>query len=144
MASRYSGSPSNNTLTIAPARPAAIDRVQIREEQNQGQLVRQFELTAKLVNGSTAVLCPRKTSSIGNKFICALDAPLIVASLSLSLTGVAAGTTPRITEFAAFRCGHVADEIDAAWAASSLGTKSDDLLQRQSHSHLLPRHGRSD
>ena len=27
----------------------------------------------------------------------------------------AAGTAPRITQFAAFQCGHVAAEIDAAW-----------------------------
>ena len=112
---------TNRTITIAPAKPAEIDRVQIREDQSQGQLVRGFRLTAKLANGTTTVLCPRKTTSIGNKFICSLDAPLVVERLSLTLTGAAAGTTPRITQFAAFRCADVADEIDAAWEVSSHG-----------------------
>ena len=52
---------TNRTITIAPAKPAEIDRVQIREDQSQGQLVRGFRLTAKLANGTTTVLCPRKT-----------------------------------------------------------------------------------
>ena len=114
---------------MASSGPAAVDRVQIREEQSQGQAVRLFRLTATLANGTTLVLCPSKTSSIGNKFICVLDAPLTVASVSLSLTGAAAGTTPRITQFAAFRCGHIAEQIDAAWdrgVASAPVFKSDE------------------
>ena len=112
-------SASNKTITIAPALPSEVDRVQIREDQSKGQLVRQFHLTALLPNGTTVVLCPGKTSSIGNKFICILGAPLNVRSLTLSLTGAAAGTTPRVQQFAAFRCGDVAEEIDAAWTASA-------------------------
>ena len=123
VASGASSSASNRTITIAPAKPAEIDRVQIREDQSQGQLVRGFRLTAKLANGTTTVLCPRKATSIGNKFICSLDAPLVVERLSLMLTGAAAGTTPRITQFAAFRCADVADEIDTAWEVSSHGAK---------------------
>ena len=107
---------SNKSITITPAKPSEVDRIQIREDQSKGQLVREFHLTAKLANGTIAVLCPKKTSSIGNKFICVLDAPLTVTSLSLALVG-AAGTAPRITQLAAFRCGHVAAEIDAEWRA---------------------------
>ena len=106
----------NATITIAPLKAAAVDRVQIREDQSKGQLVRRFALTAMLANGTSVVLCPQKTSSIGNKFICVLSAPLVVANLSLSVTAALAGTTPRISQFAAFRCGDVAKEIDAAWS----------------------------
>ena len=45
-------------------------------------------------------------------------APLTITGLTLSLMGAAETTMPRINQFAAFRCGHVAAEIDAAWAAS--------------------------
>lgn len=123
VASSPPGSASNKTLAIVPARPSAVDRIQIREDQSKGQLVRQFKLTATLTNGTTAVLCPHKTASIGNKFICVLGAPLNVTSLSLSLLAVAAGAaSARITQFAAFRCGDIADEIDVAWDGSAVAT----------------------
>jgi len=123
VASSPPGSASNKTLTIVPAVPSAVDRIQIREDQSKGQLVRHFKLTATLTNGTTAVLCPHKTSSIGNKFICVLGAPLNVTSLSLSLLAAAAGAaSARITQFAAFRCGDIADEIDVAWDGSAVAT----------------------
>ena len=116
---------SNTTITIKPSTPSEIDRVQIREDQSGGQWVRQFRLTATLPNGTVAVLCPKKTSSIGNKFICALKAPLTVASVSLSLTASAEGV-PQIPQFAMFRCNQLAAEIDATWAARM---KSDDSVK---------------
>eukprot|EP01049_Picozoa_sp_SAG25_P008246 SAG25_NODE_728_length_5697_cov_2.400322_2_plen_202_part_00 len=105
---------SNASVTIAPPKPTAVDRVQIREEQSRGQLVREFELTATLANGTNVVLCPDRASSIGNKFICVMEAPLVVASLSLSVKAAVAGTTPRINQFAAFYCSEVVRELDAA------------------------------
>ena len=63
---------TNKTITIAPPQPSEVDRIQIREDQSKGQLVRHFRLTATLANGTLVVLCPQKASSIGNKFICVL------------------------------------------------------------------------
>ena len=68
-------------------------------------------------HGTTTALCPDKRSSIGNKYICVLGSAVTVASITLHAVG-AAGTQPRIAQFAAFSCGGVAAEIDAAWAAS--------------------------
>ena len=104
-------------VTIRPPKPSAVDRVQIREDQSLGQLVRQFRLVATLADGTTAALCPGKGSSIGNKYICVLGSAVTVASITLHAVG-AAGTQPRIAQFAAFSCGGVAAEIDAAWDAS--------------------------
>ena len=91
--------------------------MQIREDQSRGQVVRRFRLTATQADGTKVALCPEKASSLGNKFICALRTPLTLAELSLSVTA-AEGGTPRIAQFAAFRCGQLAAEIDAVWAAS--------------------------
>ena len=112
------GAPNATNITIAPPKPTAVDRVQIREEQSKGQLVREFELTATLANGTAVLLCPDRASSIGNKYICVMEAPLIVASLSLSVKRTMAGKAARITQFAAFYCSEVARELDVAWAAT--------------------------
>ena len=61
------------------------------------------------------ILCPQRASSIGNKYICALTAPMTIASLSLQVTE-AVGGTPAIDQFSAFRCAGVAAAIDARWA----------------------------
>ena len=120
-----SGSGSGSApITIKPAtssiKGAAIDRVQIREELSQGQVVRNFSLSALLTNGSSLPLCPQRGgTSIGNKYICVMQSPLQVESLTLTVT-VAKGGTPTITQFAAFSCGALADEIDASWAQSKL------------------------
>ena len=109
---------------------AAVDRVQIREDQSRGQIVRSFSLTAQLSNGSTVPLCPeRGGSSIGNKYICVLPPPgLQVKRLSLTVTSAAEGAMATITQFAAFSCGGLAQEIDESWAhpsARSLGQQGD-------------------
>jgi hypothetical protein len=104
---------SGSTATAAAA--ATIDRVQIREDLSQGQIVRNFTLTALLANGSKATLCPdRGGTSIGSKYICVMPSALEVKSLSLTVT-VAKGGTPKITQFAAFSCASLAAEIDASW-----------------------------
>jgi hypothetical protein len=115
-----SGSGSGlNPITIKPAgstaAAAVIDRVQIREDLSQGQIVRNFTLTALLANGSKAALCAdRGGTSIGSKYICVMQPALEVKSLSLTVT-VAKGGTPKITQFAAFSCASLAAEIDASW-----------------------------
>ena len=104
-------------LTIKPAAtPATIDRVQIREDIREGQIVRSFTLTAMVGNGTRVPLCPgRGGSAIGSKYICVLPAPLRqVQSLTLTVT-VAKGGTPKILQFAAFSCSSLAREIDQSW-----------------------------
>jgi hypothetical protein len=106
----------------------AIDRVQIREDQSQGQFIRRFLLKAVVIttveNGdgsdddgsgskTVEVLCPTRASSIGNKYICVLPAPIQIASLTLEVTE-AVGGTPRITQFAAFKCSELAAAIDGS------------------------------
>ena len=53
------GAGTSNTLTIKPTinGTAAIDRIQLREDQRHGQRVRAFTLTAVLANGTTTTLC---------------------------------------------------------------------------------------
>ena len=91
----------------------AVDRVQLREDQSKGQLVRAFSVTATLADGSTAPLCAGG-SSIGNKYICVLATPVQATSLAFEATA-AEGGDPAITEFAAFSCGALATDIDARW-----------------------------
>ena len=123
---------SNNSITIAPSEQSSVgaanlvDRVQIRENQTNGQFIRSFKLSATLAGGSSGgdsgllggsnieVLCPTRSSSIGNKFICILPVPLPIASLTLHVTD-ARGGIPVINQFAAFKCGGLAAEIDARW-----------------------------
>jgi hypothetical protein len=103
-----------------------IDRVQIREDQSQGQFIRTFKLSAVVVaNGGRSsskqvvILCPTRASSIGNKYICMLPAPIQIASLTLEVT-TAIGGTPGITQFAAFRCSDVAAAIDERWERTAV------------------------
>jgi hypothetical protein len=118
-------------FTITPASGAnAIDRVQIREDQSQGQFIRQFKLSATVNVSSAAarsvgsgnndgsegkntvqVLCPTRASSIGNKYICVLPALVRIASLTLEVTE-AVGGIPSIKQFSAFKCSDLAARID--------------------------------
>lgn len=106
-------------ITIKPTTAAAalVDRVQIREDQRNGQVIRAFKLTARLPSGATLPLCPDKATSIGSQYICVLKAPIEVANLTLVVTKAEQGT-PVISWFAAFRCGQLAAAIDTEWAAS--------------------------
>ena len=120
-----------------------VDRVQIREDQRNGQLIRGFKLTAVVIpndgaedgggdttrttrtgeNGSrdgrnggivahtTVILCPTRATSVGNKYICVLPAPLRVASITLQVTA-AEGGMPAITQFDAFMCSDLIAALD--------------------------------
>lgn len=119
-----------------------VDRVQIREDQCNGQLIRGFKLTAVVIpnddvedaggdttrttrtgqNGSrdernggkvaytTVILCPARATSVGNKYICVLPAPIRVASITLQVT--AEGGMPAITQFDAFMCSDLIAALD--------------------------------
>lgn len=123
------GNGSASTITIQLG-GASVDRVQIREDQSQGQRVRAFKLMATPA-GSDAVApvqCHSCTSSgctsvraslssIGNKFICILSKPHKMASITLEVT--ASDGMPVISELSAFSgCGALGRVIDAEWAAS--------------------------
>jgi len=108
------GAGNRTVITLTPAGgPAAVDRVLVSEDQTHGQLVRAFTVSATLANGSAVTLVAAGTS-IGNKFIAVLPAPLTVASLTLNVTAIVAsvaraGGHPFIKSFAAFSCDAAAE-----------------------------------
>ena len=105
------------TISLAlGAQPVSLDRVQLREDQSKGQLVRAFTVTATLADGSSVPLCT-SGSSIGNKYICRLAAPVAAVALTFNATSVVGGV-PTISQFAAFSCGALAAEADAKWEAA--------------------------
>jgi alpha-L-fucosidase len=130
-----SGAGTSNRLTIRPSggnSTAAIDRIQLREDQSQGgQRVRAFTLTAMLANGSITPLCngwndwprggPNPTVAIGNKYLCRFKAPITITSLTLTVTATAGGAPPAISQFAAFRCLPLLVEIQDRWAKGPFG-----------------------
>ena len=102
-------------ITLMPSVALAIDRLVVQEDIRSGQLVRAFELTALLPGGTTQVLA--SGTSIGNKYICRLAAPVAAVALTFNATSVVGGV-PTISQFAAFSCGALAAEADAKWEAA--------------------------
>ena len=132
------GNGSATTITIQVG-GASVDRVQIREDQSQGQRVRAFKLTATpagsdgaatnvplqchscTASGCTSVRT--ELSSIGNKFICILSTPQKMASITLEVTE--SEGTPVISELSTFGgCGALGSAIDAKWVASTTSDES--------------------
>ena len=105
-------------ITIKPSAGgvALIDRIQIREDQRKGQIVRAFILQADRFDVRTNGMCSTRRTSIGNKYICVLDQPISITSLTLQVTD-AQGGVPNITQFSAYHCGDLAADVDTAWAA---------------------------
>ena len=106
-------------LTAMPSMPAAIDRIVVQEDIRRGQLVRAFTVTALLPGGGVQVLA--SGTSVGNKFIQVLAAPVVVAQVTLNITAVAPLApqgAPFIPNFSIFSCAALAEEADAAWARS--------------------------
>ncbi len=139
-----SGSGSYTVTLYLGAQPVSLDRVQLREDQSKGQLVRAFTVTATLADGSTVPLCAGGTS-IGNKYICILDTPVAATALVFNATSAAAA--PTITQFAAFSCGTLAREADAKWEAkaaaptavlAAVALDPDALSQRYRNWHYYP------
>eukprot|EP01052_Picozoa_sp_SAG31_P037552 SAG31_NODE_4867_length_2899_cov_1.889643_3_plen_204_part_00 len=124
------GNGSASTITIQVG-GASVDRVQIREDQSQGQRVHAFKLTATPAGSDAVVSVPlqchscsrfgcngvRTTlSSIGNKFICILNKPQKMASITLEVTK--SDGRPVVSELSAFGgCGALGNAIDLEWAA---------------------------
>jgi hypothetical protein len=104
-------------ISLMPSMAVPIDRIVVQEDIKHGQLVRSFEVTARLPGGATQVLA--SGTSVGHKFIAVLSAPVTVASVTLNITSVAAlapAGSPFVLNFAVFSCASLADEADAAWA----------------------------
>ena len=55
------------TITLSPSAPVLVGRVVVQEDQSLGQLVRGFTVTARLADGSSALL--DSGPSVGNKKI---------------------------------------------------------------------------
>lgn len=129
-----SGAGASKNLTIRPTdgNVAAIDRIQLREDQSEGgQRVRKFTLTAMLANGSSTQLCsgwndwprggPNPTIAIGNKYICRFKRPITIRSLTLTVTATTGEAPPAISQFAAFRCLPLLAKIQDRWAKGPFG-----------------------
>ena len=108
-----------SVLTLTLPAPHAVDRVLVAEDQSAGQLVRAFTVTAQLSNGSIVTLS--SGTSVGNKFIAVLPAPVVVVALTLNVTALAPRAPlphPLIRSFAAFACDAAAEaqraKLDAA------------------------------
>jgi alpha-L-fucosidase len=99
-------------VTIAPPQPAAVDRLVVREDQmTGGQRIRGYSISAQLPNGTVVPLAAG--SSIGNKRINVLSAPVTVSSLTLTIT--IARDTPLISAFSAYSCSSLERELDERW-----------------------------
>ena len=109
---------NQTTFTLMPSAPVSMDRVVVREDQRQGQLIRAFTLSATLGDGSVVALTGAG-SSVGNKFI-QVFAPITVASLTLNITQFVAGAGapggPFVSDFSAYSC-----EGAGAAASEALG-----------------------
>ena len=128
------GAGTSNTLTIKPTinGTAAIDRIQLREDQRHGQRVRAFTLTAVLANGTTATLCsgwndwprggPNPTIAIGNKYLCRFKTAITIKSLTFTATATSDGAPPAISQFAAFRCLPLVGDLQNSWAKGRFGS----------------------
>ena len=94
-------------LSVMPSSPVAIDRISASEDQTFGQLVRAWELTAMLPDGSVVALAAGE--SIGNKRIVVLATPVTVAQVTLNVTASAGATT--FTQLAIFSCGDLVQQL---------------------------------
>ena len=90
-------------LTVMPSAPVAIDRVSFSEDQTGGQLVRAWVLTGELQNGALVQL--GEGSSVGNKRIVVLEAPVVLASVTLNVTAAALSGVVKFRQLAVFSCG---------------------------------------
>ncbi len=137
VANASAAAPGQRVLTLALPAAARIDRVLVAEDQARGQIIRAFVVTATLADGSLATLVA-DGSSVGNKFIAVLPAPLVVTAVTLNITRVAAARAPgveaSVTDFAVFSCSEAAAKATAdleamgfpqkAHAAESSGRKA--------------------
>jgi alpha-L-fucosidase len=79
------------TVTLSPSAPVVVGRVVVQEDQSLGQLVRGFTVTARLADGSSALL--DSGPSIGNKKIGVVRPALAgVTQVTLNYTSWVAGS----------------------------------------------------
>ena len=101
---------SNTTsLYLMPSAAVVMDRIVLREDQSFGQLVRAFNISGELANGTTFVITAQG-SSIGNKFI-AVFPPTQLASITLTINSVAGGRGVYIADFSAYACDSLGETI---------------------------------
>jgi alpha-L-fucosidase len=113
-----SGGPGQTFLTVMPSAPVSIDRAYVMEDQTAGQLVRSFEVTFFLQNGSRVVV--DSGTSVGHKKITALNATVDGVTLA-TLNITSSSAPPTIRTFSLFSgCLDLGARIDAAWAAGGV------------------------
>ena len=93
------------TVTLSPSAPVVVGRVVVQEDQSLGQLVRGFTVTARLADGSSALL--DSGPSVGNKKIGVVRPALAgVTQVTLDYTswvaGIGASPTPVVRFFAIY------------------------------------------
>lgn len=104
------GSGQDMTITLNPSAPVTMDRLQVREDLTNGQLIRGFSLTGMFANGTVANIFTG--SSVGNKFIVVFQ-PLTLASITLNITGLAiTAKNPFVKDFSAYSCEGVGQSIN--------------------------------
>uniref|UniRef100_A0A0G4I4K0 alpha-L-fucosidase n=1 Tax=Chromera velia CCMP2878 TaxID=1169474 RepID=A0A0G4I4K0_9ALVE len=107
-------------VTIFLDEPTKIDRLMLREDQTEGQLIRKFRLSAVVEKGEAGQSVELfEGSAIGNKFIFVIDPPVKASSVTISeieVDPLAPPGAPHIDTFAVFSgCNEVADRLDQEW-----------------------------
>lgn len=97
---KTSGSGYSFTLHLDKS-TTGITKVSVSEDQADGEMVTQFNITAM---GSDGVIHPivNNGQSIGNKYIADLEQPLMVTSVELKI--ITAYDTPTISDFSVYEC----------------------------------------
>jgi len=113
-----SGSGADSYTLAVPTGAAAIDRIVVAEDQSYGQLIRAFSLSAQLTNGTVVSLF--NGTSVGNKYTHILATGLPLASVTVSVTKLAALSpkgSPFIRNFSVHSCNSLVAQLDAEWEA---------------------------
>lgn len=119
------GGSGQSTYTINFSAPVSLDRVRVREDITQGQIVRGFTISytgsnAKGEAVEDAVIF--QGTSIGAKFITVLQNAVTANTLTLTITATASNApsgAPFILELGAYGCNDLAARLDAEWEATS-------------------------
>eukprot|EP01043_Picozoa_sp_COSAG02_P023761 COSAG02_NODE_1277_length_13502_cov_14.551593_14_plen_554_part_00 len=124
---------AGSTQLLTLDKPSLIDRVVVREDQTNGQVIRRWEVQAQLSHDSNSSKANAWTriangTSMGNKWIVLLQRNLTVSAIRTVATGTALGTTARIRSTSAHLCSRAKSNASCSirqdWAADGVGNST--------------------
>lgn len=113
--------------TLAFDAPQLIDRVVVREDQTEGEVIRGWAVEAKLAANSEWTRIANGTS-MGNKWITLLEKNLTVTAVRTVVTAAAAGATARVRSTSAHLCSRSTPSAKCSvrqdWVADGVGNST--------------------